>query len=154
MGTAVLDMEAAYNVAVRFPPTYTNFGGGQIGGETLGPGVHTFNTDVLISAGDLTFNGTAMDFFILQASKKVTLARNINVVLNGGALAENIFWCVGESFTVGAGSHLEGILLVKMEATFGAGSSLNGRILSQTRVDLDMATITQTPYVRIDNTRR
>jgi hypothetical protein len=46
---------------------------------------------------------------------------------------------------VGAGAHLEGILLVKTAVTFITGSTLNGRILAQTLVALQMATITEKP---------
>jgi hypothetical protein len=43
---------------------------------------------------------------------------------------------------VKADAHLEGILLVKTAVTFQANASLNGRVLTQTRCDLDQATIT------------
>jgi hypothetical protein len=145
LGTAVLDMQAAYTDAVAFSPSDPLYVSGEIGGLTLGPGVHTFKTAVLISS-DLIFSGTATDIFIIQTSASVIQAANINVFLDCGALAENIFWSVATTVSVGAGSHLEGILLVKEEVTFGTGSSLNGRIFSQTRVDLKMATITQTPF--------
>ena len=50
----------------------------------------------------------------------------------------------GEAGYIDAGttSHLEGVLLVKTKAVFKTGSSLNGRILSQTACTLDKATIT------------
>jgi hypothetical protein len=40
---------------------------------------------------------------------------------------------------------MEGILLVKTDVIFKTGSSLSGRILAQTRADLQMATITVAP---------
>jgi hypothetical protein len=141
-------MEAAYNDAVARPNSgdaNLNLGGGEIGGETLTTGVYTFDGDVTISGGDLTFSGSATDVFIIQTSKSVKQATSTNVVLTGGALAENIFWSVAQDVTVGAGSRLKGVLLVKMGVTFITGSSLEGRIFSQTAVTLQKATITQTP---------
>jgi hypothetical protein len=38
---------------------------------------------------------------------------------------------------------MQGILLVKTHVLFVTGSSLNGRILAQTAVNLQMATITE-----------
>jgi hypothetical protein len=143
MGTAVLDMQAAYTIVFGFPPTKTNFVGGQIGGETLGPGVHTFSTNVLIS-GDFIFSGSAADFFIIQTTGSVIQAANTKVVLSGGALAKNIFWQVAGVVEVGAGAHMKGVILAATSVKFITGSSLEGHIFSQTRVDLDMATITQT----------
>jgi hypothetical protein len=148
--TAVSDMETAYTDAAARKTTsaaYINFGAegtGDMGGRDLGPGVYTFDRDVLISA-DVTFTGGPKDVFIIQTSKSVKQALSTNVVLAGGALAENIFWSVAQEVIVGAGAHMEGVLLVKTGATFITESSLNGRILAQTAVTLHKAIITQKP---------
>ena len=152
--TAVNEMEAAYNDAAARPTSddddaFLNLGGGEIGGETLKTGVYTFDRDVTITGGDLTFSGNENDVFIIQTSKSVSQAGNTRVILAGGAKAENIFWSVAGAVSVAAGSHSEGIFLVKQGVTFITGSSLNGRIFSQTAVTLQMATITETPYTQI-----
>ena len=152
--TAVNEMEAAYNDAAARPTSddddaILNLGGGEIGGETLKTGVYTFDRDVTITGGDLTFSGNENDVFIIQTSKSVSQAGNTRVILAGGAKAENIFWSVAGAASVAAGSHSEGIFLVKKGVTFITGSSLNGRIFSQTAVTLQMATITETPYTQI-----
>ena len=150
--TAVNEMEAAYNDAAARPTSddaNLNLGGGEIGGETLKTGVYTFDRDVTITGGDLTFDGSENDVFIIQTSKSVSQAGNTRVILAGGAKAENIFWSVAGAASVAAGSHSEGIFLVKKGVTFITGSSLNGRIFSQTAVTLQMATITETPYTQI-----
>jgi hypothetical protein len=64
------------------------------------------------------------------------------VTLVDDVLAENIFWQVAGLVDVGADAHLEGILLVKTAVTFVTGSSLNGRVLTQTACNLQKATIT------------
>jgi cytoskeletal protein CcmA (bactofilin family) len=139
---AVNNMETAYNDAAARATDVSNLKEGAIGGETLGPGVYTFDTDVTIS-GDITFNGTSEDVFIIQTSKSIIQATSTQVLLTGGALAENIFWSVAQQVIVGADSHLEGIILANTAVRFSTGSSLKGRIFSQTAVTLQKAVITQ-----------
>jgi predicted ribosome-associated RNA-binding protein Tma20 len=121
---------------------YTNFQAGAIGGWTLGPGVYVFNTDVTITS-DVMFTGSETDIFIIQTSGNLVQAAATNVVLGGNAKAENIFWSVAGFVSVGAVAHLKGILLVATYVAFVTGSSLQGRIFSQTAVTLGSATITQ-----------
>jgi hypothetical protein len=92
---------------------------------------------------DITFAGTSADVFIIQMTGNLIMAANKNVILSGGALAKNIYWQVAGSVSIGAGAHMEGIFLAKAAVTFITGSSLNGRIFSQTLVALQSATITQ-----------
>ena len=115
-------------------------------------GVYTFTTSVNIG-GDLTFDGGEDDVFIIQTSKNVKQAGSTSVILSGGAKAENIFWQVAQEVVVAAGSHSEGVILCQTGVTFITGSSLNGRIFSQTAVTLQMATITQTPYTYTETRR-
>ncbi|OEU14985.1 hypothetical protein FRACYDRAFT_241107 [Fragilariopsis cylindrus CCMP1102] len=150
--TAASDMLTAYNdsqgrlasINPGLSDAYNNVGAGEIGGLQLGPGVYTFNTNIGITS-NVQFNGTATDIFIMRTSGSIIQAANTNVFLAGGALAENIFWSVPQTVSIGAGSHMEGILLVKTAVTMKTTSSLNGRILSQTAVALQIATVTQKP---------
>jgi hypothetical protein len=141
--TAVSDMETAYtDAAGRSNPATTNLGSGSIGGLTLGSGVHNFGSDVNIATStQVVFSGNDTEVFIIQISGDLVQAANTQVILEGGAKAENIFWQVAGTVEVGAGAHLEGVLLVKTCVTFITGSSLNGRIMSQTHVALQQATI-------------
>jgi hypothetical protein len=154
--TAVSDMETAYtDAAGRSNPddAKINFETGKIGGKTLTPDVYTFTVDVQIT-GDIYLDagGDADAVFIIQTTGNIIQAANTNVILSGSAKAENIFWQVAGTVTVGAGAHLEGILLVKTAVTFITGSSLKGRIFSQTAVTLQMATIA--PYTQVTQVRR
>ena len=158
--TAVSAMEAAYTDAAGRPNSEAsriNLGGGLLGGDfggatetaRLTPGVYTFDTDVSLT-GDIYFQGTGSgtdegktDVFIIQTTGSLTQAANYDVFLSNGALAENIFWQVAGRVELGAGAHMEGILLVKTDVLFVTGSSLNGRVLTQTACNLQMATITE-----------
>ena len=149
METAYTDSAGRANPdAARINPGGGLLGGVKVGGPTkqLTPGVYTFGTDVLIS-GNIHFNGTSgvvdPDVFIIQIAGNLVQAANFNVILEGGAKAENIFWQVAGFVVVGTGAHMEGVLLVKTAVTFETLSSLNGRVLSQTACTLQKATIVE-----------
>jgi hypothetical protein len=148
---AVSAMEVAYaNVAKRTATgsSWKNIGGSgtpgtsTIGGLSLMPGVYTFTAAVSINS-DLTFRGSAEDIFVIQTTG-VTQAANTHVILEGGAQAKNIFWQVAGDVAIGAGASMQGILLVQKKVDFITGSSLVGRVLAQTAVNLQMANITGT----------
>jgi hypothetical protein len=165
--SAVGDMEAAYTDAAGRPnddAARINLGGGILGGDfggvdnELTPGVYTFATDVTIS-DTVYFRGSGYrrgqgdsDVFIIQVTGNLLIDAGFNVELTNGALASNIIWQIAGNVNVMAGSHLEGILLVKTDVTFVTGSSLNGRVLSQTACNLQMATITEPPQRRLRRT--
>ncbi|CAE8618265.1 unnamed protein product [Polarella glacialis] len=139
---AIGDMQTAYKDAAGRPDPIDLKISGDLGGQTLGPGLYAFFSSVKIPTG-LTINGSATDTWIFQMSGDLTMAANTKVTLIGGALASNIVWQVGGYVEVGTGAHMEGILLVKTAAKFLTGSILNGRILAQTAVTLQSSTVTQ-----------
>jgi hypothetical protein len=154
--TAVSNMEAAYTDAagrLYVDAAKLNLGSGILGAgvgygdepNPLTPGVYTFGSDVTI-AETIYFQGTTQasgptDVFIIQMTGNLMQAANTQVILANGVLAKNIFWQVAGEVKVGVGAHLEGILLVQTSVLFQTGSSLNGRVLAQTRCDLQVATI-------------
>jgi hypothetical protein len=81
------------------------------------------------------------DVFIIQMSGNLIVSKNTRVILLNGVLAKNVFWQVAGNVNAMVGSHLEGVLLVKTDVTFLTGSSLHGRILTQTACNLQMARI-------------
>jgi hypothetical protein len=60
-------MLAAYNSAAGRAADFTNEGAGEIGGLTLAPGVHKFNTGVTVSS-NVILSGTCNDVFVFQIS--------------------------------------------------------------------------------------
>jgi len=151
--TAVSNMETAYTDAagrITSTPlaTYLNPNGGEIGGATLVPGVYAFDRDVTIS-DDLYFDvpssytpeQAAAAVFIIRTTKSVKQAAYKKVTLENGVLASNIFWSVAEEFIMEDSAKMAGVLLVKTAVTMKTGTSLNGRVLSQTAVVLQAATI-------------
>jgi cytoskeletal protein CcmA (bactofilin family) len=111
------------------------------------PGVYTFDRDINI-ATTVTFDGkdgsgnaNSTSVFILRTSGSVKQAASIHMVLANGAQAKNIVWQVAGTVTVGAGATMAGVVLAKTAVAFITGSTLNGRILTQTACTLQSATI-------------
>jgi hypothetical protein len=145
LGVAVLDMEAAYTNAAGRTATSaatTDVGGGTLTGLTLVAGVYEWGTAVTIPT-DLTLSGSATDVWIFKVAGTLDMAAAKNVILSGGALAQNIFWQVSSAVTIGANTHFEGIILGQTTINFGNLASINGRLLAQTAVNLDATTVTR-----------
>jgi hypothetical protein len=145
LSVAVSAMEAAYTDAASRGPgvgPFLNRGGGILTNDTLVAGVYTWGTNVNIPT-DLTFSGSATDVWILQVAGTLDMAAAKNVILTGGALPQNIFWQVSGVTTIGATTHFEGIILDQTIITFGNLTSINGRLLAQTAVNLDATTVTR-----------
>jgi hypothetical protein len=141
--TAVLDMQTAYTDAAGRPtPDFLELGTGNIGGKTLAPGLYKWTSTVNVPT-DVTISGGANDVWIFQTTGDLIMAANQHVTLSGGALAKNIFWQVAGQATFGAGAHFEGVLLCKTGVTLQTLATMNGRILAQTAVALQKATVTK-----------
>ena len=65
------------------------------------------------------------------------------MTLVGGALPKNIFWQVAGAVTIGTTAHFEGVVLAKTMIAVNTGASVNGRLLAQTAVTLQMNAITE-----------
>jgi hypothetical protein len=153
--TATVDALAAYDSAAEPAHSDGKLDIGDLGVPTAGgvpstkilrQGVYTFGSSVTI-AGDFEFKGSSTDIFIIQIEGDLLQVAGTQVTLvtdgsNGTSpQKENIFWQVSGEVTVKTGAHLEGILLAAKAISFEANSSLNGRVLTQTRCNLDQATI-------------
>ena len=142
LGAAVLDMQAAYTDAAGRAPDFTELGAGNIGGMTLSPGTYKWSTVVLIPR-DVTLNGGPNDVWIFQVAGGITQASATRVILTGGALARNIYWQAAGVVALGTTAHMEGIVLGKTGITLATGATVNGRLLAQTAVTLQMNVVTQ-----------
>jgi hypothetical protein len=141
--TVVHDMEMAYDDAAgRIAPDFTELGAGEIGGLTLAPGLYKWGTSLLMST-DVTLSGGPDDVWIFQVAGTLNQASATRVILAGGAMAKNIVWQVAGAVTVGTYAHFEGILLGKTVIGVNTGATVNGRLLAQTAVTLQMNPVTQ-----------
>ncbi|KAJ6616268.1 antifreeze protein [Mycena sp. CBHHK59/15] len=138
---AIGDMGTAFTDATGRPnPDFTDLANGAIGGLTLAPGLYKWSSAVSIDS-DVTISGTSTDTWIFQVTGTLAIAAGKNMVLVGGALPENIVWVVTGAVTASAGSHLEGVVLGKTSITLQTGATANSRLLAQTAVALQQATV-------------
>jgi len=143
--TAVSNMETAYTDAAGRPAGVgpnLNIGGGTVANQSLAAGTYTWGSNVTMTT-DLILNGSATDVWIFQIAGTFDMAPSKHVILQGGALAKNIFWQVAGTVTLGSGSHFEGIVLAKTNIAMITGASTNGRLLAQTAVALQQNTVAQ-----------
>jgi hypothetical protein len=134
---------AAANAQADLMNAYANASGrtncptlfsGNLGGDTLGPGLYVSSASLSISSGNLTLDahGHRNAVFIIQISSKFTLSSGCYVILAGGARPANVYWVVGSSAMLGANSVLYGVILAHKSITMSKGATLYGRALAET----------------------
>jgi hypothetical protein len=137
------DLTTAYNDAAGrtlCPVTVA----GNLGGQTLTPGLYKSTSSLEISAGDLTLDaqGDANAVFIFQMASTLTTTSGRQVILAGSAKASRIFWQVGSSATLGSTSAFQGTVMADQAITLETGATLTGRALARiAAVTLDSNTI-------------
>ncbi|MBE0494027.1 MAG: DUF3494 domain-containing protein [Thiomicrospira sp.] len=118
-----------------------NIGAGTVTAQTFEPGVYTWGENVTIT-GEITLDGGANDVWVFQIGG--TLDTNQAITLTGGAVAKNVFWRVADVVTLGTGAQFKGVILAKTKVDMVASSTIQGRLLAQTAVNLgSITTVTQ-----------
>jgi len=139
--SAKLCLTTAYNAAAgrsTAPITVS----GNIGGQTLAPGLYKSTSTLEISSGDLTLAGNGV--WIFQIASTLTTTAGRQVILTGGALASNVFWQVGSSATLGTTSSFQGTIMADQSITLNTGATLTGRALTRIgAVTLDSNSVTK-----------
>ena len=140
---AKLCLTTAYNDAAGRTTAPTTVAG-NIGGQTLAPGLYKSTSTLDISSGDLTLAGPADGVWIFQVASTLTTTAGRKIILSGGAQAKNVFWQVGTSATLGTTSVFQGNILADQSITLNTGSELNGRALTRIgAVTLDSSIVTK-----------
>jgi len=139
---AQADLTLAYNDAAGRTTGAINVSG-NIGGQTLAPGLYKSGATIDISTGNLTLLGTSNDVWIFQMASTLTTTTGRQVILSGGAQAANVFWQVGSSATIGGNSVFKGTIMAAQSITIVSGAALEGRALARAgAVTMDANTIT------------
>jgi hypothetical protein len=122
---------------------------GNLGGLTLAPGLYTNSTSSGISGTGanailhLDAKGDGNAVWVFQMGSTFITDSGTSVVLAGGAQANNVYWQVGSSATLGTNSSFDGNILAAISITLNHGTTLLGRALTQTgAVTLDTNVIT------------
>lgn len=141
---AKLDLSGAYTDAagrlasIHFPLAHN------LGGSTLVAGVYNDPSSLFIN-GALTLDagGDPNAVWIFQAGSTLITGVSSTISLINGAQADNVFWQVGSSATIGADSQFVGSILAQESITLNTGAMIIGRALAITgAVTLDNNTMT------------
>jgi hypothetical protein len=116
----------AYNDAAGRTTAPTTVAG-DLGGKTLTPGLYK-STSTLAITGTLTLHGSGV--YIFQIASALNVATGGTIVLSGGATADNVFWQVGSSASLGTTANFAGTIMALASVTLGSGARLNGRALA------------------------
>jgi hypothetical protein len=143
---AVANMELAYTNANLMAPAGGALPGndcpgvGSFGGKTITPGVYTCTPTVLIPSGtSVTLSGSGV--YVFRTAGGITQAADTQVILTNGALAKNVFWVPAGAVEIGTNATMQGVILAQTNIAVKTGAKVNGRLLSQTAVDLDSNTV-------------
>jgi ice-binding like protein/Big-like domain-containing protein len=134
-------LTTAYVTAMTLPPgTLIGGSNGEIGGQTLPPGVYTRTTasgaggPSLQITGNLTLDpvGDPNAVWIFQIeSTLITGGAGVVTVLGPGKPG-NVFWEIGSAATLGVNTTMAGNLMAMAAVTFNGNNVLNGRVLVRT----------------------
>lgn len=140
--TAINDKGTAYTDAAGRAPDYIELGAGNIGGLNLGPATYKWSTPVVIPTS-VTLTGGPNDVWIFQIAQGLTVSSGVQVILAGGALAQNVYWQTFAAADIGTTSKFNGVILSQTSIAMKTGASINGRLLAGTAVSLDQNAVTQ-----------
>ena len=138
MAGAYEDAEARHQASVALA--------GDIGGQTLSPGLYKSTQSLEISSADLVLDahGDASAVWLFQISGTLRTAPARQVILRGGAKAANVYWQVASSVTLAEDTVFKGSILAHDSITLLAGAHLEGRALARTgTVSLSANTISR-----------
>jgi hypothetical protein len=129
---AQLDLTAAYNAVAAMPAT-TILTGQNLGGKTLLPGVYFFASSAQLT-GNLKLDaaGDASAVWMFQIGSALTVDNASSVTLINGGQADNVYWQVGSSATLGTTAAFVGNILALASISLDTGATLSGRALAST----------------------
>lgn len=129
---AKLDLAQAYNDAVSRTPSVVLAPDSDLLGLNLAPGVYS-STSSLFLSGNLTLNGAGNSdsVWIFQMATTLITAADSKVILIDGAQSSRVFWQVGSSATLAAGSEFTGNVLALTTITVATDVSVDGSLLAQ-----------------------
>jgi len=143
---AINGFHAAYLAAGSQTPNPVNLGL-QLGGQTLVPGVYTFDPgSVLLTSGTLTLNGTGVTnpMWIFQLTSDLTTSAGGNILFENGTPCD-VLWRVPTQATLGTGSTFDGTIMAHTAIVMGTGATLHGRAWADAQVTLLDNTISGLP---------
>lgn len=126
--TAQADFLAAFAAARNMTATHNlSVAQAELNGVTLTPGIYAVEQGASV-VGTVTLDGPGM--FIFQIPSTLSTVDNSNVVLTGGATAENVFWTADNPIVLGANSTIVGSLISLSAVHLGSGAVVEGGVFT------------------------
>ncbi len=128
------DLTDAYLSAKNAVSPVPGIVAGDIGGSTLIPGIYKSSSTLMVQAGNLILDaqGNSNAFWVFQVEEALTTiggaGGDINLI--NGAKAENVFWQIGSSATIGDYTSFKGNILALTSITLNSGATIEGRALA------------------------
>jgi len=130
---AKADLTAAYLFAEGATSPAPATVSGDLGGQTLAPGIYKSTSTLMVQSGNLTLDagGNPNAFWVFQVASAFTTVGGAggSIILTGGAKAENIFWQTGSSATIGDNTAFHGTILALTSITMNSNATAVGRML-------------------------
>lgn len=132
---AIADLTTAYDDAAGRTLCATSVAG-NLGGQTLSPGLYRSTSSLEVTSGDLTLDarGDSDAVFIFQMASTLTTTSGRQVILSGGARAANVFWQVGSSASLGTTTAFQGTIMADQAIAMSTNATLGGRALARIAV--------------------
>jgi hypothetical protein len=132
---AQADLTSAYQAAEAAISPVPAIISGDIGGATLTPGIYKSLSSLSVLDGNLTLDaqGNSNAFWVFQIGESLTTVGGAggNILLTNGAKAENIYWQIGASATIGDNTSFKGNILALTSITLNTGATVEGRVLAR-----------------------
>ena len=130
--TALTAANSAYSLLLGETPSQ------DLSGQVLGVDVLSLNSGVWKFAstaqltGTLTLDahGDSAARFDFQVGTALTTATDAALMLLNGALADNVYWQIGSSATLGVGTFFSGSILADQSITLNTSARLDGRAVA------------------------
>ena len=129
---AQIDLTTAWN-AITAMPFVTDLTGQDLGGMTLAPSVYKYDTSAQLT-GNLILDagGDTAAVWVFKIGSTLTTANVSSVTIINGGQADNVYWQVGSSATLGLGTQFVGNVLAQASITLQTGANISGRALART----------------------
>ena len=128
---AQADLTIAYDAVAAALPVTHNYSGIDLGTLTLVPGIYKFDTSAgLTGTLVLDAQGDPNAVWMFQIGSTLTTATDSIVSVINSGRADNIFWQVGSSATLGETSTFVGNILALTTISVGTGANISGRLLA------------------------
>ena len=141
--TAQTDLVTAANSISA--PTPLILGTPELSAKVITPGTYSTTAGTFANSGIFTLDGQgdANAIFIFQAASTLITSTGSTMILINGAQANNVFWRVGSSVTLGTNSIFVGRVFASTTITANSGAAVRGQLLAQSgAVNLNANTIT------------